>query len=149
MDINDNDNILEDEDYRMWEYDLSQGPILSSPLNAKEKFESYNEWHCFSTDSIELECTDINYNDKDKQVPTIIAKTDTLIYNFDLSPEIDWDCPEIIHTWNDLFEDERSICVYAAYLQDLEFDNSNSERNTLWYISRIKTSGDYWLPEDK
>lgn len=144
MNINPYD-LLGPEDQEMEITDQTEGPALSSGLNAANQWESFNTWQCFSTESIQLECSELDYGAI--YVPTLRMSNGTILYDFSLDPEPDLNCEEILAKWTALLKNQRSFCVYAAYLQkyhDNPFELDGIEEWHLWIVNQIKTLNGYW-----
>ncbi len=131
--------LLSDEDVAL---ELQQKeelrPALSSPLDDDEQWEAYNQWLCFSVTSIELACSEVDYGGW-RKIPSLRAHGANHRFEFDVSPERDWDCEATLQDWSRLLESSSEICVFAARLQPID------ENSSLWYIERIKTTQGYWI----
>jgi hypothetical protein len=97
----------------------------------------YNKWRCFSVADVEITEADVDYNGWHK-VPSINVKIKNVIKSFDLDPDVTWNNDSIINEWKTLIKDQRSVCIFGAFLQKEENGNS------LWYIQKIKTQKGYW-----
>jgi len=135
--IDDRYSILDENDFAMMKVD-NESPALTIP---DENFESFNEWICFNINDVEITKSEVDYNGW-HYVPSINASVSNSIISFDLDPEEKWDVDLVINTWNDLFENQKSVCISGAYLQ--ETDNNGE----LWYIQKIKTNNGYWDRSD-
>lgn len=120
--------LLDESDFQFMRLDNKE-PALSIP---EENFKSYNQWQCFETQDVEVLLVDIDYN-KWHQVPSIAVGT----MAFDIDPDINWDKDKVLDHWNNLIQGSKSICIFAAFLQ-------NNDNNSLWYIQKIKTQNGYW-----
>jgi hypothetical protein len=121
--------ILDESDYEFMRED-NKSPALSIP---DKNFKSYNKWQCFDVDDIQFLLAEIDYNGWHK-IPSIKIGS----MNFDLDPDINWDIEKVSNYWSDLVDGSRSICIFGAYLQ------IDDNKNSLWYIQKIKTSNGYW-----
>lgn len=105
-------------------------PALSIPDIG---FKSFNKWQCFDASDVMIDLTEVDYNGI-HSVPMIKIKN----MNFDIDPEIKWDIDKVLSDWNNLFNGASSVCIFGAYLQDL------NDEETMWYIESIKTDNGYW-----
>ncbi|MFN8370283.1 MAG: hypothetical protein U0T83_06625 [Bacteriovoracaceae bacterium] len=128
-------DILNENDWNLYKQN-NENPALSSSVQDEIQWKSYNKWRCFSSEKLEFSCGTVDYNGE-HDVPIINIEDN----EYDLSPEYTWDCKKIIQVWSKLIENEKSVCIYGAYLQDLELEKITS---SLWYIERIKTSKGYF-----
>ena len=149
-------HLLSEEDLEQELMDAENGPQLNSALNEYPHWESFNEWNCFSTQTVQLECSALDYGQI--HVPTLRVTDSGLLYDyssgnsknlyeFQMSEEPGLGCKEVLQKWNTLLESERAFCVYSAYLQDLPADHFEAEgvkRWTLSIISQLKTQQGYW-----
>lgn len=146
---NPHSNLLNADDLELERVDREDGPELSAPLNANPRWESFNEWQCFSTQDVQLECTELD--SPEMRVPTIRVKSTMQFFDFSMDPEPDMDCEYVIEKWKMLLETEDSFCTYAAYLQDIPSDHFVDEGVdswTLWIVEQVKTTKGYWSDED-
>ncbi|MEQ1664043.1 MAG: hypothetical protein ABL927_01555 [Bdellovibrionales bacterium] len=142
-------DLLSAEDQEMEAQDQDITPALSSGLHATNQWESFNTWQCFSTESIQPECSELDYGAL--HVPTLRMSAGTTLYDFSLDPEPDLDCEQTLAKWVALLENQRSFCVYAAYLQkypDNPFESDGFEEWHLWIVDQIKTYNGYWKWND-
>ena len=138
-------DFLSFEDLEREHFDRKSTPALSSSLDESPYWESFNEWHCYSTKNIRFECTELDYGLM--HVPTIRIADSSDLYDYSMDPEPDLDCEEILGEWKNLMEGERSFCVHAAYLQNLPYESYEAEgirHWSLWILEDIKTSKGYW-----
>lgn len=126
-------SILDDNDFAMMKID-NEKPAITIP---DENFESFNEWICFNIKDLEITKAEVDYYDW-HYVPSINVYIDNHLLSFDLDPDKKWNIDLIIDTWKDLFENQESVCIFGAYLQEID---NNGE---LWYIQKIKTNNGYW-----
>jgi hypothetical protein len=141
--------LLDEEDREFERADREDGPELSAPLSESPRWESFNEWWCFSTQSLQLECTELDYGEM--HVPTLRIANAGHLFDFSMERESELGCGKILEQWKDLLEGEDAFCVYAAYLQDLpadHFGEEGVERWTLRILSQIKTRKGYLSEED-
>ena len=109
-------------------------PEITSLDNHKQY---YNKWQCFSLADIEITEAEVDYNGWHK-VPSINVKMKNVIKSFDLDPDVKWNNNKIITEWKNLIKDQRSVCIFGAFLQE------EKDSNSLWYIQKIKTRKGYW-----
>jgi hypothetical protein len=62
---------------------------------------------------------------------------------FDIDSEENWDCDKILDDWNELIRDQKSICLFGAFLQ-LEPKNI-----FLWDLEKIKTGNGHWTKTEE
>jgi len=135
-----------------WEFekaDRDDGSALSSPIGQSPRWESFNEWQCFSTQNIHLECTELD--DGSIQVPTLRVGRAGHILDFSMDPEPSFDCEQVRMDLIDLLDQEDSFCVYAAHLQEHPSENFGDPDViswNLWIMSQVKTQKGYWTNED-
>jgi hypothetical protein len=130
-------SLLTDNDYELEWSSREEGPALNSFLNAKEKWESYNTWHCFPKQTVALICTDIDYGGWRKS-PTIVATTQEHRFEYDLDPTTPWDCDFTLNEWREVIGNSTEICLFGARLQSLE------DRASLWILNSVKSQNGYW-----
>lgn len=99
--------------------------------------QHYNKWQCFSVIDVEITEAEVDYNGWHR-VPSINIKTKDIVKSFDLDPDVKWNNNKIITEWNNLIKDQKSICIFGAFLQ------KEKSGNSLWYIQKIKTRKGYW-----
>ena len=141
-------DLLSQEDLGLEDFGQST-PALSSAIDSDFYWESFNEWQCFSTESIQFECTELDYGRQ--YVPTIRISQNNELYDFSLDPEPALNCQKILTKWRSLLEKEDGFCVYAAYLQDLPhdaFEAKGIERWGLWIVDQVKSRKGYWKEQD-
>jgi len=136
------DWILSEEDI---EIEQSQStPALSSVPTEKPQWESFNEWQCFPIESINLECSvhilGEGLNQREERYPCLVAMTSTQTMSFDFDETSSESCESALDEWRALLHGQRTVCVYAAYLQDLE------EKHGYWIGRTLKTASGYWPP---
>jgi hypothetical protein len=142
-------DLLNEEDREFERADREDGPELSAPLSENPRWESFNEWQCFSTQTLQLECTELDYGEM--HVPTLRIADAGHLFDFSMERESDLGCDKVLESWRNLLDGEDAFCVYAAYLQDLHaehFSEEGVERWTLRILSQIKTRKGYLLEED-
>src|SRR3989338_8149198 len=128
-------------------YDQERGLALSRPSSGEEPYwESYNEWRCFDRDTVELVCAELQH--KDGSFNAYIAIMSILVdgYLFEYHPllETKQDCFPIAVQWFNLIKDEKEVCIYGAYLNDIEPFEEGFVDGSIWYINQIKTGHGYW-----
>ncbi len=131
-----------------WEYmrESSHSPALSSTLQAKVQWKSYNEWQCFDANEIDLDFETVDYNGI-RKIPTIFVMQIYPAKIFDLSPETNWRSVETLNYWKELVEGSSSVCIFAAYLQTDE--KGTPDEFESWVIEDIKTRKGYWSSDDE
>lgn len=137
-------DILTDQDYAQELSDENAGPALSSAIDEKPHWESFNTWQCFSTQTIQLECTALDYGKIG--VPTLKVRDQNHLYDFSLDPDPNLSCEEVLPKWSAILDRQISFCVYSAYLQELPAESYAHEgvtRWSLWIVDQIKSNG-YW-----
>ncbi len=116
-------------------------PALSSSLTSEDEWESFNEWRCSPTTAVELTCTEIDYGGWRKS-PTIVVAFKEGRREYDLDPTLDWDCDVTLKEWQRLLENSTEVCLFGAFLQTLD------ENDSLWVLSQLKSEGGYWKEGD-
>lgn len=138
-------DILSEEDWDLSRQEKENGiPALSSAIGDENKWESYNEWRCFSAKDVESLCASVD--DDDSHLVPIISiqnKDRSPGYEYALGAEYSWNCNKVIESWSVLMENQESICIHGAYLEDDEQNN-----NSLWYIDQVKTQNGHWKMEN-
>jgi hypothetical protein len=138
-------NLLSDDDQEMEAVDQEGPSVLSSGFHVTPQWESFNTWQCFSTETIQPECSELDYGAI--HVPTLRMREGTTLYDFSLEPEPDLDCEQTLAKWTALLENQRSFCVYAAHLQiypDNPFESEGITEWHLWIVDQIRTNNGYW-----
>jgi hypothetical protein len=120
-------------------------PALSSAIGDENKWESFNEWRCFSVKDVESLCASTDDNNDSHLVPIISIqnKDGSPGYEYALGAEYSWNCNKVIESWSTLIENQESICIHGAYLEEDEQNNIS-----LWYIDQVKTQNGYWKMEN-
>lgn len=133
-----------------WErFNQQSAPVLSAALDEDPYWESFNEWHCYSTKNIQFECTELDFGLR--YVPTIRISDSSDLYDYSLDPGPVLDCGKTLDEWKNLIEGEEAFCVYSAYLQDLPDESYEAEgirHWSLWILEDIKTNNGYWKGVD-
>lgn len=138
-------SLLNKEDMGRVSLEVEHGPALSAPLDALPRWESFNNWFCFSTENIQLECTEIL--DTHEFVPTVSVTRDSIRFDFSLDAEPVVDCANVKANWEYLLQDQPSFCVFAAFLQNSPPDDLGIDaiKNwSIWITRTIKSKKGYW-----
>jgi hypothetical protein len=140
------DQLLSNDDIHLEEE--QEGPALSSAIDAKDYWESFNQWQCFDTGIVTLEfVSHLRSPDtvlKETKSPSIRVDLPNMTLDFDLEDErLDSDdfplfAERTAEQWKTLLKEEKFVCFYGAYLQRIE------ENHSYWLISKIKTGKGYW-----
>lgn len=118
-------------------------PALSSGLHEKTSWESFNEWQCFPISAVELTCTQHAF-DPDKKplvwtnVASVLVENSNKLISFDFEEWRNVECNSILGEIKALISEERSLCIYAAYLQEL------GDNHSYWIPTVLKTAKGYW-----
>jgi hypothetical protein len=142
-------DLLNFEDQEMEAAAHGEIPALSSGLNVTNQWESFNTWLCFSTETVQPECSELDNGAL--HVPTLRIRQGSTLYDFSLDPEPSLNCEQILEKWISLIQNQRSFCVYAAQLQiypNNPFESDGIEEWQLWIVDQIKTHNGYWKRED-
>lgn len=134
--INEHYQVLTKEDFDMAHED-NKTSAISWPQSDGSFVESFNKWQCYSTDQIKLSTVEIEDHES-KCVPSIEIAHDNFVQLFDIDNEENWDCEKILDDWNELIKNQRSICLFGAFVQ---YETSNI---FLWDLEKIKTENGYW-----
>ncbi len=126
-------------------------PALSSGLRADPYWERFNKWQCFDNSTVSVQCVghllDPDNSEEETLIPSIRVELDGEAFDFDQEDARKGDCPLTLRKWAHLLEGEKYVCVYAAYLQEIDKNNS------YWILNQFKTSKGYWssssLPESE
>jgi len=130
-------DILSESDLELEAIESTTRPALGAALDAEPYWQSFNEWRCFATDIIQPYCAEIDYGKS--HLPTLrISESDGKLYEFSLDPGPTLNCEETLNEWISLLENQRGVCVYAAYLQDLDAEHE------LWIIDTVKSYSGGW-----
>ncbi len=138
-------DLLNDDDLEMQKAAQVGAPALSSAVNETPHWESFNAWQCFSTENIQPECSELD--DGAIRVPTLRIHEGTILYDFSLDPEPGLNCEQTLSKWVALLESQRSLCIFAAHLQnypDNPFQSEGVEQWQLWIVNQIKSYNGYW-----
>jgi hypothetical protein len=129
--------ILNEDDFALLELSNSRGPALRAGNNPFR--ESYNEWLCFSSEHYDLRFSEHELEEL-VLVPTIAIWNDGHLFEFEISiSTIGEFGMAIFRQWEALLEGETSLCVMAAFLQNL-----GTEDRSLWILQALKTPKGYW-----
>lgn len=110
-------------------------PAITIPMTGEKYF---NKWRCFDVRSIEILEAEIDHNGK-QIVPYIQVDSNKHSFQFNVDPVIHrGDEKVIINKWKELVNDQRSVCIFATYLQ------TDPDGTSVCYISKIKTKAGYW-----
>lgn len=133
--------IISPEDRNLEQRDFDNGPALSSVPGSKYSWESDNQWACFQMEGSEFTCTEITYGKRKKLIPTLRVEDETGFRDYDLPPELSYDCGKILEKWSALSVNYRTFCAYGAEMKDVDTNGQFS----LWYLDRIKFGDQYWV----
>ncbi len=138
--------LLSQEDADFQEFSNAQGSALSSEVESERPWESFNEWKCFGTVTLDFDCVEYDHG---LMVPTLSVETEQEIFHFDVHVEDRLDCNATLKQWRALVAEGREVCVFAAQVPDVEMGLDGSKPQSLWYINRVKGEGGYWAPFDE
>ncbi len=126
-----------------WKYQFNHGQIaeLGSAIEEVESWESFNQWLCFSNQQIEFLCA---VYDENTLVPSLFIENAYGIFLIDAHVEDRLDCQDTIEHWKELASSNPDICVFAAHMPQVKFDDESKKPRNLFYIKRLKTSLGYW-----
>jgi hypothetical protein len=143
-------DLLDERDYEQMRNDIAHGPALSAPLDRSPYWASYDQWHCFPTESIEISYVEAEYGEM-RKLPTLHVTEGSHLYEFSMDPEPAPNFDNITNKWKALLQDEGTFCVYAAPLQELDVANNDTtaESASLWIIHQLKTTKGYWTFESE
>jgi hypothetical protein len=100
-------------------------------------------WQCFPTSGVEFQCAEAQYEGL-RRVPLFHVEYASHLYEFSMETDPAPDCDKVLNDWKKLFKGEDAFCVYAAYLQKLEFQPKDGIDGSVWMINRLKTRKGYW-----
>jgi hypothetical protein len=109
-------------------------PAITIP-NTNQKY--FNKWQCFNIKKIKITDAEIEYGTK-RNVPLIDVKDDEQLFQFNVDPVIRWNKDAVIKKWSDLIQNQKTICIFSAYLQ------TDPDKTSVWYIKMLKTKKGYW-----
>lgn len=124
-------------------------PALQSPIGEEPHWESFNEWLCFSSDTVQLGCYDkdsgvkIENTDSDDVnersfYTTLLVEDRYKLYAFE-SPG--WKnlegCQSEIAEWRHTLENQEGFCTFAAELPNQTENKEGKVSN--WVIYGIKS----------
>lgn len=146
--------LLSDDDLALEQYESEGHSHINSALDENPYWESFNTWSCFSTETVQLYCAEIDYDRS--TLPTLsVTDTDGKLTEFDLDPDSGLSCEDTLNAWQALLLNQRSFCTYAVFLQNLSDDSQVYYRehtdHELWIVDKIKTNLGYWslrVPEE-
>lgn len=138
------EKVLTEEDLEYQEYQfINNESELSSGSNSLIQWKSFNKWSCYSSDVAEFSCTS-GY--KNVEIPTIHINLGYEYRDFDFDNELgdqEESCDVTISKWKILLEEKNEFCIYAAYLQELNYENKEKP-HSLWLASDFKTESGVW-----
>jgi hypothetical protein len=140
-------SVLDSSDYNWEHLDRATGESALSGflVESKPTWESYNQWQCFPSDGIEMQCAEADYEGHVRRIPLIHVWHASHLYEFSMESEPEPDCDQVVGHWKGLLTGEDAFCVYAAYLQELEYlPKDPSLEGSLWIMNRLKTRKGYW-----
>lgn len=115
------------------------GPALSAGLHQEPYWESFNEWRCFDASLVSVSCRGHYFaTGMETLLPSIRVEHNDEALDFDFEDDRSINCAETINFWTRLIESQKSVCLYAAYLQEID------ENNGYWILSMLKTPKGYW-----
>ncbi|MBI3557922.1 MAG: hypothetical protein HY074_16795 [Deltaproteobacteria bacterium] len=127
--------------------DRRDGPALSSAVDDPNPWETYNQWMCFETKAARIESVGVRTSGDWKPWPQISITTSEQTFVFSPSTDREVDTDLILESWKNLFDRSERVCLYAAYLQNLDpVDSVNPE--ALWILEDMKTETGYWHSEE-
>lgn len=132
--FNSNYSILEISDVKMMLED-NKKPAITIPSTREQYF---NKWQCFNVKHIEIAEAKIELN-KAQIVPYIQINSSNHKFQFNVDPAVHRGDQEVIlKKWGKLTQNQKGICIFAAYLQ------TDPDGTSVWYIDKIKTKAGYW-----
>ena len=135
--------VLDNSDYLMELEDLKAGRSeISIPRDDGTFDRYYNHWLCFNQKDVSLNRIEIEYDGEKKFLPQLDIETPNLYYEISLEGDYGNDLEEAFSDWKYLLTDTPVVCVYAAYLQDL--NEVNGKKNQFLILSRLKTINGLW-----
>jgi hypothetical protein len=121
---------------------------LGSSVHENPSWESFNEWRCFSTKDIELTYLEHIWDPETKPelkersaAIGVSSNEGHLEFDYEDSHFTGQNPDLILSKWKGLIAGERTVCIYAAYLEELD------ETTSSWIITGLKTTRGYW-PEN-
>jgi hypothetical protein len=132
-------DLLSDEDYRKEQED-SKRPAITAPIvDGVVDWQSFNQWQCFSTKQLKIECVP-DEEGRNLCYPLMIVDEGTDVFEFEVSTGGGYiNSDLILSQWNSLLADEQAFCAYSGYIPD---DSDSHE--FVFDLSQIKTSKGYW-----
>jgi hypothetical protein len=133
--------LLSEEDLEFQRINNENGVALGSLLQSEHPWGSYNQWQCFSLESVTFDCV---IYDVDTLVPSISFESEDEVLYFDTYVEDRLQCQETLNHWQELAEGGDEICIFAAHMPDVDWAPDHDKPQSLWYINRLKGAGGYW-----
>lgn len=129
--------ILSEEDFEMESTESATRPALSSSLDEGSQWQSFNQWMCFSSESVEFSCAEIDYGKS--SLPNLSVRgDDNILYELSIDPEPGLKCETILEAWKAIIDKQNGFCAYAAFLQDF------GQGHELWIVDAFKTYSGRW-----
>ena len=131
-------------------------PALSSAIDERPHWESFNRWLCFYSDEVETLCADVCWRPDScaaggwEKEPIISVLHRNHLYEFEDESRFDQPpCEEIQRRWKMILNRQSVVCIFAAHLQDNEVSPEEGfKRHSTWILSRVKTYGGEWQTKD-
>lgn len=131
-------------------------PALSSAIDEKPHWESFNRWLCFYSDEVEALCADVCWRSDScvsggwEKQPLILVLHRGHLYEFEDESRFGQpSCEEILSNWKEILNHQSAVCIFAAHLQDDEvYLEEGFRRHSSWVLSRLKTYDGEWQSVD-
>jgi hypothetical protein len=138
-------NLLDHDDLEFQIKDNENGVAVGSGLLNEDPWESYNQWQCFELEKTKFDCAEYDYG---KLVPSIRVESKEGIRLFDTHVEDKLNCLQTLTVWRNLVNGGREICIFAAQMPDVDLGTDQDKPQSLWYITKLKGVGGYWILTD-
>ncbi len=136
-------NLLSEEDIALQVHDSNRWALHSDYTQPKQ-WATYSEWLCFDVKNIEVEKSEIYYDNEWRALPYLIVSTPFHEYEFHISPIYEYNFEELNAKWHDLLIGAKSACFYTAHFPQ---EDLNSDTYSNWVIFKLKTVNGYWEEE--
>jgi hypothetical protein len=132
-------DLLTEGDYRREQEDSKRPAITAPDVDGVVDWQSFNQWQCFSTKQLKIECVP-DEEGKDLCYPLVIVDESGDIFEFEISTGGGYiNSALILSRWKSLLADEETFCTYSAYIPD-----TSDPHEFVFDLNQIKTSKGYW-----
>lgn len=140
-------SILTTEDWELEAADRARGPVMSSLPTSQQRWESFNQWNCFPTQSAQVVRVEVVYEGQTKRIPQIDVEFGDHLFQITLDGDAEDDFDSIAKLWKDLISETNEFCVYSAFLQKLPGVAARLT-SSLWIVERLKSRKGSWISKN-